>query len=167
MVGSRWRPAWSTRWILISHWHFDKEDLEFLRAQRGPDGELLFEQGFLEALGRLEMSVDVDAVPEGTVVFPHEPLLRVVGPVIPAMLLESALLSVVNFQTLVATKAARVCLAAEGEPVLEFGLRRAQGVDGALSASRAAFWAAAPPPPTRWPASFSESRSRGLTLTPG
>jgi nicotinate phosphoribosyltransferase len=124
---------------LVSHLSFAPEDLAFLRAQQGVDGVPLFEEGFLEALGRLEVSVDVDAVPEGTVVFPHEPLLRVVGPVIPAMILESALLAVVNFQTLVATKAARVCLAAEGEPVLEFGLRRAQGIDGALSASRAAF----------------------------
>jgi nicotinate phosphoribosyltransferase len=124
---------------LVSHLRFDAEDLSFLRAQLGIDGVPLFEEGFLEALGRLEVAVDVDAVPEGTVVFPHEPLLRVVGPVIPAMLLESALLAVVNFQTLVATKAARVCLAAEGEPVLEFGLRRAQGIDGALSASRAAY----------------------------
>ncbi len=124
---------------LVSHLRFEPEDLAFLRVQRGEDGAPLFEEGFLEALGRLEVPVDVDAVPEGTVVFPHEPLLRVVGPVIPAMLLESALLAVVNFQTLVTTKAARVCLAAEGEPVLEFGLRRAQGIDGALSASRAAF----------------------------
>jgi nicotinate phosphoribosyltransferase len=62
-------------------------------------------------------------VPEGTVVFPQEPLLRVRGPVIPCMLLEPALLALVNFQTLIATKAARVCLAAQGDPVLEFGLR--------------------------------------------
>jgi nicotinate phosphoribosyltransferase len=73
------------------------------------------------------------------VVFPQEPLVRVAGPVIPAMLLESAFLSIVNFQTLVATKAARVCLAAEGEPVIEFGLRRAQGIDGSLTATRAAY----------------------------
>ncbi len=83
--------------------------------------------------------MDVYAVPEGTVVFPQEPLLRVDGPVVPCMLLETALLAVVNFQTLVATKAARVCLAAQGDPVLEFGLRRAQGIDGGLAASRAAY----------------------------
>ncbi len=124
---------------LVAHMRFEADDLAFLRAQRGTDGERLFDEGFLEALARLELGIDVDAVPEGTVVFPHEPLLRVVGPVVPAMLLESALLAVVNFQTLIATKAARVCLAAEGEPVLEFGLRRAQGIDGSLSAARAAY----------------------------
>jgi nicotinate phosphoribosyltransferase len=124
---------------LVSGLRFAPDDLDFLRAQRGSDGEPLFDEGFLAVLAGLELAVDVDAVPEGTVVFAQEPLLRVVGPVIPAMLLESALLAVVNFETLVATKAARVCLAAEGEPVLEFGLRRAQGIDGALSASRAAY----------------------------
>lgn len=124
---------------LVGHLRFEPEDLAFLRGQEGADGKPLFEEGFLTALGGLELGVDVDAVPEGTVVFPHEPLVRVVGPVIPAMLLESALLAVVNFQTLIATKAARICLAAEGQPVLEFGLRRAQGIDGSLSAARAAY----------------------------
>ncbi len=124
---------------LLSHLRFEPDDLAYLRGQQGADGEPLFDEGFLSALGGLELSVDVDAVPEGTVVFAQEPLLRVVGPVVPAMLLESALLAIVNFETLVATKAARVCLAAEGQPVLEFGLRRAQGIDGALSASRAAY----------------------------
>ncbi|HEX9049201.1 MAG TPA: nicotinate phosphoribosyltransferase [Anaeromyxobacter sp.] len=124
---------------LVEHWAFAEEDLAFLAEQRGADGAPLFAAGFLEALARLRMDVDVDAVPEGTVVFPHEPLVRVSGPVIPAMLLETALLAVVNFQTLIATKAARVCLAARGEPVVEFGLRRAQGIDGGLSATRAAY----------------------------
>src|SRR5512133_3478663 len=124
---------------LVESWSYAEEDLAFLAEQRGADGAPLFERGFLEALAKLRMDVDVDAVPEGTVVFPHEPLVRVSGPVIPAMLLETALLAVVNFQTLVATKAARVCLAARGEPVVEFGLRRAQGIAGGLSATRAAY----------------------------
>jgi len=124
---------------LVEHLRFAPEDLAYLAAQRGADGEPLFQAGFLGALARLDAGVDVDAVEEGTVVFPHEPVVRVSGPVIPAMLLESALLAVVNFQTLVATKAARLTLAAQGEPILEFGLRRAQGIDGALSASRAAY----------------------------
>jgi len=124
---------------LVSSLRFDGEDLAFLAAQRGADGLPLFERGFLDALAALELAVDLDAVPEGTVVFPNEPLLRLSGPVIPCMLLETALLTVVNFQSLIATKAARVCSAARGEPVLEFGLRRAQGIDGGLAASRAAY----------------------------
>jgi nicotinate phosphoribosyltransferase len=87
----------------------------------------------------MQWQCDVDAVPEGTVVFPHEPLVRIRGPIIQAQLVETALLNLINFQTLIATKSARVCEAAKGEPVLEFGLRRAQGPDGAVMASRAAF----------------------------
>lgn len=123
----------------LEHLRFDTDDLAYLAEQRGADDAPLFEPGFLEMLSRLRLDCDVDAVPEGTVVFPHEPLLRVAGPVVPAMIMETALLAIINFQTLVATKAARVVLAARGEPVLEFGLRRAQGIDGGLSASRAAF----------------------------
>jgi nicotinate phosphoribosyltransferase len=124
---------------LVERWRYGEEDLAFLAAQVGNDGARLFEPGFLDALRRLAMEVDVDAVPEGTVVFPHEPLVRVSGPIVPALLVESALLAVVNYQTLVATKAARVCLAARGDRVIEFGMRRAQGIDGALSAARAAY----------------------------
>src|SRR5690606_1072272 len=90
-------------------------------------------------LGKLQWAVDIDAVPEGTVVFPHEPLVRVIGPILQCQLIETPLLNMINFQTLIATKAARVALAAEGQPVLEFGLRRAQGIDGGIAASRAAF----------------------------
>src|SRR4051812_1941400 len=118
---------------------FTEDDLRYLGGLRADSGEPMFEPGFLERLCTLELRVDLDAVPEGTVVFPQEPLLRVSGPIVPCMLLETPLLDLINFQTLIATKAARVCLAAEGEPVLEFGLRRAQGVDGAISAARAAY----------------------------
>jgi len=87
----------------------------------------------------MKLELTVDAIPEGSLVFPHEPLLRVRGPIVHCQLVESVLLNVINFQTLVATKAARMCQAAQGEPVIEFGLRRAQGIDGAISASRAAY----------------------------
>jgi nicotinate phosphoribosyltransferase len=118
---------------------FEAADLDYLATLRGSDGKPLFEPAFCEYLGQLRLTCDVDAIPEGTVVFPHEPLLRIQGPLIESQLLESALLNIVNFQTLIATKATRVVLAAQGEPVVEFGLRRAQGIDGAVSAARAAY----------------------------
>lgn len=122
----------------LAAFRFSPDDLAYLGTLTGNDGQAIFDPAFLEALGRLELAVDIDAVPEGTVVFPHEPLVRVQGPILQCQLLETALLNIVNFETLIATKAARVCLAAQGEPVLEFGLRRAQGIDGSLAASRAA-----------------------------
>ncbi|MBE0476553.1 MAG: nicotinate phosphoribosyltransferase [Coriobacteriia bacterium] len=118
---------------------FTDEDLEWLAARTGNDGEPIFEEWFPAYLRDLRFCCDVDAVPEGTVVFANEPLVRVTGPIAQCQLVETALLNIVNFQTLVATKAARVCLAAEGRPVVEFGLRRAQGPDGGVSASRAAY----------------------------
>jgi nicotinate phosphoribosyltransferase len=123
----------------LQRWRFTPEDAEFLGTLTGGDGRPLFERGFLDHLRELRFRCDLDALPEGTAVFPHEPLLRVRGPVLQAQLLETPLLNLINFQTLIATKAARVCMAARGEPVLEFGLRRAQGVDGAMAASRAAY----------------------------
>src|SRR5438034_2919617 len=116
---------------------FEESDLAYLRSLKGNDGGPLFEQGFLDYLARLEFSVDLDGVPEGTVVFPQEPLVRVTGSILQAQLLETALLNLINFQSLVATKAARVCLAAAGQQVIEFGLGRAQGIDGGVAAARA------------------------------
>ncbi|HEY3445267.1 MAG TPA: nicotinate phosphoribosyltransferase [Myxococcales bacterium] len=119
---------------------FTEDDRAYLATLAGADGKPLFDQAFLDELGRLDLStLEVDAVPEGTLVFPQEPLLRVKGPVAACMLAETPLLNLINFPTLVATKAARVVQAAKGEPVLEFGLRRAQGIDGAMTASRAAY----------------------------
>lgn len=115
------------------------EDVAYLGTLRGNDGERLLEPGFLDYLRSLRLSVDVEAVPEGTAVFAHEPLLRVRGPLAQCQLLETPLLNFINFATLIATKAARICEAAGGDPVVEFGLRRAQGSDGALTASRAAY----------------------------
>jgi nicotinate phosphoribosyltransferase len=124
---------------LMQQLRFDQDDIAYLATLRGNDSQPLFEQGFLDYLANLEFACDVDAVPEGNVVFPHQPLLRISGPLIQAQLLETALLTIINFQTLIATKAARVVHAARGESVLEFGLRRAQGIDGGLSASRASY----------------------------
>jgi nicotinate phosphoribosyltransferase len=118
---------------------FSEEELAYLGTLTGNDGKALFEPAFLEYLRTLEWKCDVDGVPEGTVMFPQEPMLRIQGPLIQCQIVETTLLNLINFQTLIATKAARVCIAAKDEPVLEFGLRRAQGVDGGLSASRAAY----------------------------
>jgi nicotinate phosphoribosyltransferase len=119
--------------------HFTETEIAYLAAQSGNDGRLLFDPGFLEYLGGLRLTCDIDAIPEGTLVFPNEPLIRVCGPIIECQIVETALLNVLNFQSLVATKAARVSLAAGDDAVVEFGLRRAQGMDGGLSASRAAY----------------------------
>lgn len=123
----------------LKTFRFDASDVEYLAKLTGNDGQPLFEAGFLEYLRELRLTCDIDAMPEGTVAFAQQPLVRVRGPILQCQLLETALLNIINFQTLIATKAARICGAAGDEPVLEFGLRRAQGVDGGLAASRAAY----------------------------
>ncbi|WP_026999372.1 nicotinate phosphoribosyltransferase [Eisenibacter elegans] len=123
----------------LKHFKFDTTDIAYLAELKGADGTPLFEQAFLDYLAQMEFGCDIDAVPEGTVVFPQAPIVRVRGPIIQCQLVETALLNMINYQSLIATKAARICLAAKGEPVLEFGLRRAQGIDGGIAASRAAY----------------------------
>ncbi len=123
----------------VQQFQFDVSDIEYLSLLTGNDDAPLFEPQFLRYLAELRLTCSVDAMPEGTVAFGQEPILRVCGPILQCQLLETALLNIVNFQTLIATKAARICAAAQGEPVIEFGLRRAQGIDGSLSASRAAY----------------------------
>ena len=121
------------------NFRFEEDDLEYLRAMKNEDNSPVFESAFLVYLKNMEFSCDLEAVEEGTVIFPHMPIVKVKGPLLQCQLLETPLLNIINFQTLIATKAARIVHAAKGDSVLEFGLRRAQGIDGALAASRAAF----------------------------
>ncbi|QKZ14718.1 nicotinate phosphoribosyltransferase [Spirosoma sp. KUDC1026] len=123
----------------IKNFGMSKKDLRYLRTLTGNDGQPMFDEAFLDYLADLKLTVDIDAVPEGTVVFPNEPLVRVRGPILQCQLLETPLLNLINFETLIATKAARLRLSAENDTLLEFGLRRAQGVDGGMTASRAAY----------------------------
>lgn len=124
---------------VIDSFRFTDDHIAYLASLDAPGGGKLFDAGFLEYLANYELSCDIDAVPEGTVVFPYEPLVRVKGPIIECQILETAFLNCVNFQTLIATKASRICQAAAGRPVAEFGLRRAQGEAGGIWASRAAY----------------------------
>lgn len=118
---------------------FTAADVQYLGSLKGADGRALFSETFLHFLQRLRFTGDVHAVPEGTLMYPHEPLIRIEAPLLQAQLIETALLTLVNFSSLVATKAARIRRVAGDDNVLEFGLRRAQGIDGGLTASRAAF----------------------------
>jgi len=112
---------------------FDDEDIAYLR------GKGIFSEGFLNYLRDFRFECDVWAIPEGTPVFPYEPILKVRGPIIQAQLIETMLLLTVNHQCLIATKSNRICRAAEGRPISEFGARRAQGAYGALMGARAAY----------------------------
>lgn len=118
---------------ILENIHFSDDDLEYLKSLK------VFKNNFLEYLKDFKFSGYVYAMDEGSIVFPNEPIIRVHSTLMEAQLIESLILNTINFQTLIATKAARVSCAAEGSTILEFGLRRAQGFDGALSASRAAF----------------------------
>jgi nicotinate phosphoribosyltransferase len=122
----------------LEAFQFDPDDLAYLSGLTGSDGSALFDEAFLDYLGRMQLEVEVWAMPEGTLAFPHEPIVRVTGPILQCQLLETPTLNLVNFPTLIATKAARICRAAGDEPVLEFGVRRAQGIDGGVTASRSA-----------------------------
>lgn len=111
---------------------FSYDEIEYLRSLG------LFEEDFLDFLGSYHFTGDIYAVPEGTVVFPKEPLIKVVAPIIEAQLMEAALLNILNHQSLIATKASRVVWAAKGDGIMEFGLRRAQGPDAGTYGARAA-----------------------------
>ncbi len=123
----------------LQTWQFSETDIAYLATIKGNDDKPLFDNDFLNYLTTMQFNCDIDAMEEGDIAFPHEPLLRIKGPLLQCQLLETPLLNIINFQSLIATKAARICYAAKGEPVLEFGLRRAQGFSGGLVASRAAY----------------------------
>lgn len=116
----------------LSNLKFSQEDIEYLKSKH------TFSNEFLDYLKNFEFSCDVWAIPEGNPVFPNEPLITVKGPAIQAQFIETMILLTINHQTLIATKANRICRAAEGRPVMEFGSRRAQGYDGAIYGARAA-----------------------------
>ena len=124
---------------LVEGFALSDEDVAYLEGLPAPDGTPLFDPEFLHWLQNMELSVDIDAVPDGTVVFPREPLLRITGPLLQCQLLETCILNGMNFQTLIATKTARITYACSGRGVAEFGLRRAQGPDGGMSGDRAAY----------------------------
>ncbi len=116
----------------ILNLHFGPDEIEYLKSLN------IFNDDFIEYLKTFKFTGDVTAVPEGTVVFPGEPILTVKAPVIQAQLVETAILNMMNFQTLIATKSAKICYAAKGDSVMEFGLRRAQAPDAGIYGARAA-----------------------------
>lgn len=116
----------------IKNLHFSEEDIAYLRSLH------IFEEDFLDYLKEFRFSGDIYAIPEGTVIFPREPMIKVIAPIMEAQLIETAILNIINHQSLIATKAARVCYAAKGDGVMEFGLRRAQGPDSGIYGARAA-----------------------------
>ncbi len=116
----------------IKELHFSKQDIEYL------DSLHIFSKNFLDYLAGFKFSGDIYAVPEGTIIFPREPLVKVIASIMEAQLVETAILNIINHQSLIATKAARVCYAAKGDGIMEFGLRRAQGPDAGIYGARAA-----------------------------
>lgn len=116
----------------VKNLRFSDDDIEYLRSLK------IFDEEFLKYLKNFHFTGDIYAIPEGTVVFPMEPLVKVVAPIMEAQLIETALLNIINHQSLIATKASRVVYAANGAPVMEFGLRRAQGPDAGTLGARAA-----------------------------
>ena len=118
---------------------FDDTDIKYLDSLNSEDGNKLFDKKFLKFLKNFKFSCDVEAIEEGRIIFANEPIINVRGPIYQCQIVESAIINIFNFNTLIATKASRMKFAAKDDPILEFGLRRSQGIDGALSASRSSY----------------------------
>ena len=116
----------------INNLHFTEDDINYLASLK------IFEDDFLDYLKNFKFTGDIHAIPEGSVMFPREPMLKVIAPIMEAQFIETAILNILNHQSLIATKAARICYAAEGDGIMEFGLRRAQGPDAGIYGARAA-----------------------------
>lgn len=116
----------------VKNLHFDWEDIQYLQSLK------IFDNDFLEYLKGFRFSGSVYAIPEGTVIFPREPIVKIIAPIMEAQLMETAILNIINHQSLIATKTSRVCFAAKGDGIMEFGLRRAQGPDAGIYGARAA-----------------------------
>ncbi len=116
----------------INGLHFEAKDIEYLRSLH------IFDEDFLNYLKDFHFSGNIYSIPEGTVIFPREPIVKVIAPIMEAQLVETAILNIINHQSLIATKTARVCYAARGDGIMEFGLRRAQGPDAGIYGARAA-----------------------------
>lgn len=116
----------------VKNLHFDWEDIQYLQSLK------IFDDDFLEYLKGFRFSGSVYAIPEGTVIFPREPIVKIIAPIMEAQLMETAILNIINHQSLIATKTSRVCFAAKGDGIMEFGLRRAQGPDAGIYGARAA-----------------------------
>ena len=116
----------------INNLHFTEDDINYLASLK------IFEDDFLDYLKNFKFTGDIYAIPEGSVMFPRDPMLKVIAPIMEAQFIETAILNILNHQSLIATKAARICYAAEGDGIMEFGLRRAQGPDAGIYGARAA-----------------------------
>ena len=152
---------------LVENMRFTAEDVAYLASLEAPAGGRLFKPGFLSFLADFRMHVDIDAVPEGELVFPREPMVRVTGSVLECQLLETALLNTIGFQTLVATKASRVVSAARAAPPPSSGCGAPRARTAASPSPARATSRAARRPPTSWPVAATESRSSGRTRTAG
>ena len=116
----------------VENLHFDDDELAYLKSLG------IFEDAFLEYLKDFKFSGSIYAIPEGSIMFPREPMIKVIAPIMEAQLIETAILNIINHQSLIATKTSRVCYAARGDGIMEFGLRRAQGPDAGIYGARAA-----------------------------